>query len=905
MRLLTTKLHRPSIPFKRVLRSRLIQRLNAGLSSGRQITLISAPAGYGKSTCAADWLGSLSLPVAWLSLDPLDDDPARFFTYLVAALQHVHETLGQEIGASLQLGQVPSAEVISTTLLNGMLDFDQPFVLVLDDVQVLQDPCIHETLSQLLANQPDNLHLVMLTREDPSLPLARLRANNQITELRAADLRFTASEVEHFLREVMGLSLSPTDIARLEEKTEGWIAGLQLVGLSMQDHANPSAFISTLSGSQRHILGYLTEEVLRRQPDDIQQFLLETSILERLNGDLCNAATGRTDSHRVLERLLAANLFLIPLDDEQHWYRYHHLFADLLRNFQHSQQGPRAEQLHQRASLWYASAGMANEAVQHALAASDFQLVVALIEQHAVELLMQGHAKTLEGCLQALPSEWAMHNPRANLAFAWMHLMRGSFAQVIPSIHRLQAIFANATIQDASLQAQWLALQAFSLIGQGNTIESLCLAREALRIALPEDGYVLGLVYHALATAYVVTGDYARAVETYQKAVVASRTAGNFAAEVMCIAALVQMALQHGQLNFAFELASQGIERVEQEGMLSPITAALYGSVGQVYYLRRHLELARPYYLRAMQLSPLSAYSDTEIGYQVVQSRLLQTQGDLKASAAAIQRAVDLMRIAPPVWVREEVAAQQVRVYLAQHRLADAEMVLQAQGFQAEGTFAVPDLNPDRSVTPSVGLLYNSALRIEMYRAQVTHNLAGLQNHLTVAGDLTIRSLEEDYLPTALETLLIRAQMHAILGSHAASLADAIRALELAEPEGFVSLFVEEGHAIADLLTELLKSRVHPAYIQHILNAFSGGNQGTLSGEASDAGSTDDWLDPLSHRELEILRLIADGRSNQVIADQLVLSLHTVKKHISNIFGKLGVNSRTQAVALARESGML
>jgi LuxR family maltose regulon positive regulatory protein len=454
MRVLATKLHRPSLPSKRVHRPRLIKRLNDGLAAGRQISLISAPAGFGKTTCATDWLSNLNLPVAWLSLDSADNDPARFIAHLVATLQQLDERLGQDLHSALQLGQLPPAEDISTTLINDILDLEKRYVLVLDDLQVLQDTSILETLTQFLANQPDNLHLVLLTREDPSLPLARLRANNQITELRAADLRFTSSEVEDFLTEVMRLTLSPTDLAVLQEKTEGWIAGLQLAGLSIQDHADPSGFIKTLSGTHRHILSYLTQEVLRRQPEDIQQFLLETSILERLNGDLCNAVTARTDSHLVLERLLASNLFLIPLDDVQYWYRYHHLFADLLRNLQQNWQQPRAELIHQRASRWYAAAAMAHEALQHALAASDYELIVGLIEHHAVELLMQGHARTIEGCLQALPSEWAAHSPRANLAFAWMHLMRGSFAQAALFIQRLQAIFASSPIEDGSIQAQ-------------------------------------------------------------------------------------------------------------------------------------------------------------------------------------------------------------------------------------------------------------------------------------------------------------------------------------------------------------------------------------------------------------------------------------------------------------------
>jgi LuxR family maltose regulon positive regulatory protein len=355
--LLATKLHRPSVPPKRVQRPHLIQRLDEGLESGRQITLVSAPAGFGKTTCIAEWIDALDCPVAWLSLDAADDDPGRFFAYLVAALQRVDANLGREIEGVLRSGQLPPSEAIGATLINDILESEVRFLLVLDDFHVIQDRFILQVLERLVANLPRPLHLVLLTREDPPLPLARLRANNQLTEIRAKDLRFTNRDAEHFLNDVLGLSLSRADVTALEAKTEGWVVGLQLAGLSVRDRADPSAFIATLSGSHRFILSYLTEEVLNRQPEEIQRFLFQTSILDKLNGDLCNAVTGRSDSRALLERLFSANLFLIPLDDEGQWYRYHHLFADLLRDFYSTLQKDRMAELHQRAAHWYAQVG--------------------------------------------------------------------------------------------------------------------------------------------------------------------------------------------------------------------------------------------------------------------------------------------------------------------------------------------------------------------------------------------------------------------------------------------------------------------------------------------------------------------------------------------------------------------
>ncbi|NTU65610.1 MAG: helix-turn-helix transcriptional regulator, partial [Chloroflexi bacterium] len=475
LNLVATKLRRPVIPSKHVQRPQLMRRLNEGLSAGHPLTLVSAPAGFGKTLCVSDWASTLDVPVVWLSLEAEDDDPGRFFTYLIAALQQLHENLGREIGSVLRSGQLPPADIISAALINDILACGDHGVLILDDFHVIQDHFILQVLEKLITNLAPSLQLVLLTREDPPLPLARLRANNQLTEIRASDLRFSEREAEQFLNEVLGLALSPIDIAALEDRTEGWIVGLQLAGFSIRDRANPSGFIATLNGNQRFILSYLTEEVLQRQPIEIQQFLLQTSILERLNGEVCNAVTGRTDGQLLLERLLKANLFLIPLDDDQRWYRYHHLFADLLRDQQRAQHIDQAE-LHRRASRWYAQAGLPGEVIQHALAAADYALAVQLIEAHATDMLVQWYGKTVEGWLRALPPEWSRNSPRTNLAFAWMHLMHGNFAQAFVHVTRLQEIFGTAQIEGAALQAEWLALQATLINAQGKPIDAVVLA---------------------------------------------------------------------------------------------------------------------------------------------------------------------------------------------------------------------------------------------------------------------------------------------------------------------------------------------------------------------------------------------------------------------------------------------
>ena len=916
--LLSTKLHCPSLPPKRVQRPHLTQRLNEGFETGRQITLVSAPAGFGKTICISEWVHGLDYPVSWLSLDAADDDPGRFFTYLVAALQQVDESIGREIEGILRAGQLPPGEIISTTLINDILQVERRFLLILDDFQVIQDPFILQVLQTLVANQPHPLHLVLSTREEPSLPLARLRANNQLTEIRAGDLRFTGHDADRFLTEVMGLPLSPTDTAALENKTEGWIAGLQLAGLSVRNRANPSNFIATLSGSHRHILSYLVEEVLHRQPQEIQDFLLQTSILDKLSGDLCDVVTQRTDSHSLLEKLFNANLFLIPLDDEQHWYRYHQLFADMLRDLQNRRQKGITAELHQRAGRWYIQAGMVSEAIRHALVAEDYALAVHLIESHAMDMLMQWHVKTVDGWMQAIPPEWLAQSPEGNLAFAWMYVMRADPVQAAPYLQRLGVLFADLSPGEyPALEAKWLALQSMLLNSQGKANESLHLAEQALELVPQGNEQVRSMIYLGLANAYQQLGDYQHAVESFQMLIHLGQRVGNSVYELLGISGLGLLALQQGQYKFAFEIISQGVERVERSGSLPPIITAVYGELGVIHYQWHQLEQAHRYFQRAIQVSTLSGYSDAELYYGVILSRLFQIQGNLDAAAREIQKAVDLMQIEAPAAVREEVVAQRVRIYLAQDNLASAETILKDQGFAFHDKFSFPDLESiftrplfsPENITPSEGLLVISALRILLYRAQTKQETTYIEPGIRLAGQLIDDALQHQHIPFAIEALLVRTQLYAALGDGPSGGQQRSRegyahALQLAEPEGIISIFLEEGPVVAEALQNLLAQNrignIDPAYVKEILAAFP---EDTVV--ARTISASDEMIEPLSKRELEVLQLIGEGYSNQAIAEQLVITLHTVKKHSSNIFSKLGVTSRTQAVARARQLKLL
>jgi LuxR family transcriptional regulator, maltose regulon positive regulatory protein len=912
--LLATKLRRPASPKKYIGRTELVQRLNAGLGANHQVFLVSAPAGFGKTTCVSEWVNSLKqFQVAWLSLDSADDDPGRFFAYLLASLQTVNEHIGHEIAGTLRAGQLPPAEVISTILINDILEFEREFFLVLDDFHLLQEGFILAFLETLLANLPPGLRLILITREDPPLPLAQLRANNCLTEIRAKDLRFKKEDIERFLREVMGLSISPSDINILEDKTEGWIAGLQLAGLSLREQEDPSDFIANLRGSHRHILAYLTEQVLDRQPEEIRDFLLQTSILDKLNRELCNAVTDHPDSHLRLERLLNANLFLIPLDDEGHWYRCHHLFADLLRNLQDRQKQNLCALL-QRASQWYIQAGMTNEAIQHALAAEDYPFAVNLLEAHALDMVMQGYAKTVNGWVQNLPAEWGLQSPRANLALAWTHLLRGAYSQAHPYLERLEGFFSSFQDNEKerqSLRAEWLVMRSLLLNMEGRPMESMTLVKEALAIIPAEDYRVRSLAQFGLATTYRATADNQRAADAYQTALQFSRDAGNAIVEMLSTSGLAQMAFEHGQLHRAYEIAAPARAQIERSDSLPPISTVVFGILGEVSYQWYQTEQARQYYERALQLSRLGGYNSGAVGCRVFFSRLFQLQGDLESAGREIQIAINLMKVDTPEYVRKEAISQQVRVYLARGQFSSAEMALQAQGFSFEGRFSYPELAPGLSIDYSAGLLCNSSLWFLLYQARARSDTSRLRSGIGLADQLVSRARAGLSLLVALETLLLRAQMHAMLGEHTASQADYNKALELGEPEGILGVFLEHGQPVAETLTEMVKRKqlgdIQLEYAKHILDAFSA-RRSLDEGPAavSSVGTGPETLiEPLTEREIEVLRLMADGLKYKEIAAKLFISHNTVRFHVKAIYGKLSVNNRTLAIEKGRQLQIL
>ena len=909
--LLATKLHRPPIPAQWLPRPRLNRRLDEAQALRRRLTLVSAPAGYGKTMCVAAWAETISeSPLAWLSLDPADNDPRRFFAYLLAAVQKLNAGLGRDLIAVIHAGQLPPAEVISTTLINEIVASSGSYILVLDDFHAVREPAILQFMQFLLLNQPPDLHLVLIMRADPPLPLARLRANNQLAEIRAADLLFTAAESGRLLNDVLSLSLAPADIRTLEARTEGWAAGLQLAGLSIRGHAAPSDFIANLHGGQRHIAGYLTEEVLDRQPRAVRDFLLETSILEALNPDLCNAVTGRSDAHEMLETLLRANLFLIPLDNQQHWYRYHHLFAGILRSHLNRREPEETAALHSRAARWYEEAGMAAEAIQHTLAAEDYAQVVRLLERHAMGLVMQGYARTVHGWLQAVPVKWSMHSPRTDLAFAWMHLLRGDYARATPHLKRAEAALQEPRPEEAkrALHSECLVMHSLVCYREGEMARSAAFSGQALAAALEGDDHVRSLAYYALGSARRAQEAFDPAAEAFRMAIAHGRAADNLLAELMSVVGLASMAFERGQLHLAFEIASAAVARVEQSGTLPPICGVLYGVLADVFYQWDRIDEARAAVRRAQQLTTLGGYRSGRIGCHIFLCRLARREGDLETAVQEMQQAAEMAQDSLPDYVRQELIAQQVHLELDRDYLAGARLALQSAGYHDGALDALPD-GVDFSY--SAGLLFNSVLCLRLHEAHSRRDRSRLAAAVKLADRLIARAKAGQYRLVMLEALLLRAQVLALCSGPSldAAQADYLRALELGEPQGFTAVFAEQGAPVRQTLAKLHRQRrlgpVNPDYVERILAAFSGSQHDLLASPQEEGRPPDALPEPLSDRELDVLRLLAAGMTYKDIAAALFVSVNTVRFHVKAIYGKLQVHNRTQAVETARASQLI
>jgi LuxR family transcriptional regulator, maltose regulon positive regulatory protein len=920
--ILSTKLYVPKPPPGSILRPRLSDKLLTGLTSPGAWALVSGPAGFGKTTLLGEFIDRYNQPVAWLSLDEADNDPNRFWTYFVAACQSVRPGLGNSALALSQSPQGVPEDAIPTVFINEMAGQEGDLLLVLDDYHLIQNQAIHSAMAFLLEHAPEPLHLVFSTRIDPPWPLARFRSRGWLAEIRAADLRFTEAEAADFLNQTMSLALSPQDIASLEARTEGWIAGLQLAALSMRGRNDITGFVKAFTGSHTFVADYLMEEVLQHQPKEMQGFLLQTSILESLSAGLCDCVTGRQDGGLTLAALKRSNLFLLPLDDEGQWFRYHHLFADLLKA-RLQQITPPAEvlELQRRATRWYEEAGMPVEAVDHAWLTHDHALVIRIIECASLPMIMQASVQTVEAWLSRIPQDLINENARLCVISAWLFLLQGQLSRALPFVDRLDECLDQKTTagQDPALAGAQLSLQARVSNMQGDAVAAREAGQKAIAMLPLSESSLRSLTYFEMASACQKLHEYEQAAEIFRRVSKDARASGDAASEIIGISGEGRMLLQLGKLREAYAAASVGLQRVKEIERPIPFSATLYGELGEVHFLWFKIEEANQYFEISQRSSRNSGFSDSEIYHHVMQSRLGLMQGKLDFASAEMKAALRIAADRPPAMVREGLLSQQIRLEVALGRLSSARALITAEGFLREDQPCMPKGNAGARLDSSSGLLFNSAVRVYLAILRSQKDGQPSAPALQTIERMLMEALESHLLPVAIEILLLRSQILQVLGDRSAALKDLRQAVDLGQPEGFVSLFVEAGESIRKALEINFGSggvgTSQQAYVQKILAVFpTEEDQGEASGMRSwipslegdgPAKEPEAPIEPLTPRELEVLRRIAGGDSNQTIAEALVISVGAVKKHSGNIFRKLGVSSRTQAVARAHKLKLL
>jgi LuxR family maltose regulon positive regulatory protein len=908
--ILATKLYIPPPRQGTVPRPRLIERLNEGLYSGCMLTLISASAGFGKTTLISEWIAGCGRPAAWLSLDEGDNDLSRFLAYLVVALQTISKDVGQGVLAVLQSPQLPPAESILTTLLNEITTVPDNFVLVLDDYHLLDSKPVDEALTFLLEHRPPQMHLVIATREDPPFPLARLRARSQLTELRAADLRFTPSEAAEFLNRVMGLNLTVDDIAALEARTEGWIAGLQLAAISMRGHPDAASFIQSFTGSHHFVLDYLLEEVLHHQSESVQTFLLHTSILNRLCGPLCEAVLLDTagSGQETLEHLERANLFIVPMDNERCWYRYHHLFGDILRQRLGQRLAPREiAEYHLRASLWYEKNGDEAEAFQHAFAAGEYGRAAGL-----AELAWQGMDGTFQtaawlGWVKKLPEDDVRVRPvlstQMGLAFMDAGEPEASESRLRDAERCLNGLSDEMVRVDPAqlkpLPAMIAMARAYNAQVQGNLSATVKYAELALQLIPEDDLFRRAQATITLEVTHWTRGDLESARSALGDWMNSMQKLGNFVIVVASAFAMSDILVAQGRLREAVKTNLQAIQLASKHGKdAQHITAHHYLGLALLYHEMGEDANAAEHLQKARELGERTTLVDWPYRWQLAQARLKESGGELEAALVQLDEArrVYVKTLIPDT---RPIEALKAKLYLKQGRLAKALDWTRARGLSVDDEISY------------LGEFENLTLvRVLMAEYQSRQGRRSLLQAIGLLERLLKAAEAQRRIGSVIEILVAQALAHQVQGNLPQALASLERALTLAEPEGYVRLFVDEGEPMRLLLVDFrsrfgkqLSGQGHPliAYVEKLLSAF----ERAVEKQSTTHPKKPDMIEPLSERELEVLRLVAQGLTNHEISQRLVLALSTVKGHNLRIFGKLQAQNRTEAVTRARELGLL
>ncbi|MEI7645321.1 MAG: LuxR C-terminal-related transcriptional regulator [Chloroflexales bacterium] len=932
---LVAKLSPPLLPVAIVDRGQLTARL--GADADARLLLIVAPAGFGKTTLLTSWLaGRMKVEgrrmnsdsaaradpspfifhpssFAWLSLDVRDSDPTRFWGALLAALSRAFPGLGDHARSMLQSPQPPSLEVVIGALLDDLGTLTAPCLLILDDYHLIDDPAIHAGVAMLIAHLPALVRLVIISRSEPPLPLGRLRLRGQLVELRAADLRFSLAETGTFLR-LHGLTLAPDEVAELAARTEGWPGALQLAAISIREGGHPRQIIAAFAGSNRHMVDYLAEEVLIRQPAERRHFLIATSVLDIFCADLCDAlvppATAGQNAAAILEELERAGMFLLPLDPQRRWYRYHTLFAEFLRERLRRDEPQLESQLHRRAAEWYAAAGMPAEAVSHLLASGDYARAAALIEQEGRLLLLRSEVATVLGWLRALPEDLARARPGICMIDAWARAVSGQFEAVEIPLGRVAQILAacdgdpdtltalTSPFTPRNLRSEVLAVRATVAGMRRDAMRTVELACAALA-ELPTDSVIVrSVVSLMLGSSAYISGDMVAAERALKEAAHDGQVADLPIIATFALRELGELYGCIGQLHRAAHTYQSAIDLGARlypasnplAGRPVPVAGAAYIGMGKLHYEWNELDAAESSLAAGLQLGRQGANVEILLMGPIAMARLQHARGERDAARATMAEALAFARTTGVPRLADWLGAEQARMALLQGDLADAVAWDQGRRLQIDAPL---------SYLEEIDYLALAQLRLAQDRSAEARHLLGRMHALAEA---------EGRRGSEIEIEALGALAAAAVGDPSAARATLLRSLAFAEPEGYLRSFADLGEPMRVLLSDCrmaLAPRADPrarhtlAYIDRILAVLAAT---PARPRATPAAAL---IEPLSPREREVLALVATGLSNQHIADRLIVSISTVKKHINNIYGKLDVISRTQALKRARELGLI
>jgi len=933
---LTTKLHIPPLRPTLVSRPRLVERLNAGLwqnnvvngnaaagrAFARKLTLVSAPAGFGKTTLVSEWAqnvgqDSTRVSISWLSLDSGDNDPTRFLVYLIAALQAIDEHIG---GAVLRALSSPEAavlahgtqiEVLLTDIINQVNGLSDPLthegpclVLVLDDYHVVAAQPIHTAVEFLLEHLPDNLHVVIATRSDPTLQMARLRGRGQVLELRQADLRFDATEASAFLRQVTSLELAAEDVSALNSRTEGWIAGLEMAAVSMQgqDLTRASDFIQAFTGSNRYILDYLVEEVLSQRPAGTREFLLQTSVLDRLNGPLCDAVIEpsacngrRVDSQMILEQLEHANLFIIPLDHDRHWYRYHRLFADLLRKRLGQEHPDLVPTLHRRASEWCERNEHVSAAIEHALSARDFERAAQLIEANAESAFLAGEYVTLLTRVESLPSDVLQTRPRlcAFVGIACFMVGRpldGFGSQIL-----------GALVPDAAenVPAELLVLRALLMTFRGELQPSIELCHRALKLLPAEDVVFRGFAVRNMGAIYRLNGDVGATMKAFEEALHLGQKMRDPIGTIAAMNYLAETHMVRGQLHVSKALYEEALEMaVNGKGRRLLVAVKVLVGLADLYRQWNELEQGTRFCQEAIDLGR-SWIEVWTMGAFVPLARIRQALGDSSGAREAMQKAERLAVEYDATDIDDiAVAAFQARLWVAQGDVNSAERWAEERDLDAESARC----ELDGLTSSTIPYFLREIEFLSLARLYIAQRRA--EDALAILQALGRAAERLGRMGIVIEILVLQTLALSLQGDMDQALDALGRAVSLAEPERYVRVFVDEGRELIPLLRRVGARGTAPHYVLELVAAFEGFASSDI-GSTAGSREVQALVEPLSEREMDVLRLLNTHLNSTHMADELYIAVSTVRSHIKSIYGKLDVHSREEAVQCAQELGLL